>query len=159
MSETMGWVVLFAMAAAIAATLRIYHSGARVPAERIAEQDRGLVTEAQCAAWRKVRMRTYQGWKKQDDFYRVAAYKKAVESGMSAADAKAHVKREFPFYYLDPALRDEDEYVGDDGALPIVLRERVNNWAPVLKPIMVEKSGQFRTMNALVREFIRKGAM
>ena len=104
-------------------------------------------------------MRTYQGWKKQDDFYRVAAYKKAIESGMSATDAKAHIKREFPFYYVDPALRDEDMYVGDDGGLPIVLRERVDKWAPILKPIMVEKSGQFRTMNALVREFIRKGAM
>jgi hypothetical protein len=155
----MGWAVLFATAAAAAAGLGIYHSGPRVPEERIAQPDLDLVTQAECAAWRKVRMRTYQGWKKQDDFYRVAAYKKAVESGMSAADAKAHVKREFPFYYLDPALRDEDEYVGDDGALPIVLRERVNNWAPVLKPIMVEKSGQFHTMNALVREFIRKGAM
>ena len=159
MSDTMGWAVLFATAAATAATLGIYHSGPRVPAERIAEPDLGLVTEAECAAWRKVRMRTYKGWKKQDDFYRVAAYKKAIESGMSAADAKAHIKKEFPFYYLDPALRDEDTYVGDDGGLPIVLRERVNKWAPVLKPIMVEKSGQFRTMNALVREFIRKGAM
>jgi len=104
-------------------------------------------------------MRTYKGWKKQDDFYRVAAYKKAVESGISAADAKAYVKKEYPFYYVDPALRDEDTYVGDDAGLPIVLRERVSRWAPILKPIMVEKSGQFRTMNALVREFIRKGAM
>jgi len=159
MGDTIGWAVLFATAAATAATLGIYHSGPRVPAERIAQPDLDLVTAAECAAWRKVRMRTYNGWKKQDDFFRVAAYKKAIESGMSAADAKAHIKREFPFFYVDPALRDEDTYVGDDGGLPIVLRERVNKWAPILKPIMVEKSGQFRTMNALVREFIRKGAM
>ena len=159
MSDTMGWAVLFATAAATAATLGIYHSGPRVPAERIAQQDLDLVTEAERAAWRKVRMRTYQGWKKQDDFYRVAAYKKSIEAGMSAADAKAHIKKEFPFFYVDPSLRDEETYVGDDGGLPIVLRERVNKWAPLLKPVMAEKSGQFRTMNALVREFIRKGAM
>jgi len=157
MSDTIGWAVLFATAAAAAATLKLYHSGPRVPEERIAEADLDLVTDRERAAWRKVRLRTYQAWKKQDDFYRVAAYKKAIESGMSAADAKAHIKKEFPFYYLDPELRDEDTYVGDDGGLPIVLRERVEKWAPVLKPIMVEKAGQFRTMNALVRQFIRKG--
>jgi hypothetical protein len=33
----------------------------------------------------------------------------------------------------------------------------VNKWAAVLKSVMTEKPGQFRTMNALVREFIRKG--
>jgi hypothetical protein len=64
----------------------------------------------------------------------------------------------FPLYYVDPAFRDEDTYVGDDAGLPIVLRERVNKWAPVLKPVMAEEPGQFRTMNALVRAFIRKGA-
>jgi hypothetical protein len=152
----MVWAV-FLSAAAAAAGLGLYLSGPRVPSERIADPDLDLVTDAERAAWRKVRLRTYQGWKRQDDFYRVAAYKKALESGMSAPEAKAYVKREFPFYYLDPVLRDEDTFVGDDGALPIVLRERVNKWAAVLKSVMTEKPGQFRTMNALVREFIRKG--
>ena len=157
----MAWVILFtALAVAIVvAGLKIYYSGPPVDPERIAPEDVDLVGAEECAAWRKVSRRTYQGWKRQDDFYRVAAYKKAVESGMSAADAKAHVKKEFPFYYVDPALRDEETYVGDDGGLPMVMRERVNKWAPLLKPVMAEKSGQFRTMNALVREFIRKGAM
>ena len=127
------------------------------PRERIAQQDLDLVRQRSAPRGERSALRTYQGWKRQDDFYRVAAYKKAIESGMSAADAKAQVKKDFPFYYVDPALRDEDTYVGDDGGLPIVLRERVDKWAPILKPIMVEKSGQFRTMNALVREFIRKG--
>jgi hypothetical protein len=157
----MAWVMLLTAVAvaSVVAGLKIYYSGPPVDAERIAPQDLDLVRGEECAAWRKVSRRTYQGWKQQDDFYRVAAYKKAIESGMSAADAKAYVKKDFPFYYVDPALRDEDTYVGDDGGLPIVLRERVNKWAPLLKPVMVEKSAQFRTMNALVREFIRKGAM
>ena len=150
--------LLAAMAAVGAGALKIHNSGARVPRERIAPQDADLVTDKDCAAWRKVRLRAYKGWKSQDDFYRVAAYKKAVESGMSTADAKAQVKKDFPFFYIDPALRDEDSYAGDDGALPIVLRERVNNWAPLLKPVMLDKSDRFRTMNALVREFIRKSA-
>jgi len=145
--------------ASVVAGLKIYYSGPRVPPERIAPEDLDLVTAEECEAWRRVSRRTYQGWKQQDSFYRVAAYKKAVESGMSAEDAKARVKQDFPFYYVDPAFRDEDTYVGDDGGLPIVLRERVNKWAPLLKPVMVEKSDQFRTMNALVRVFIRKGAV
>ena len=154
----MMWLVLLS-AAVLAVCLGIYYFGPRVPPEQIAEPDLELVTEQDRAAWRKLRLSSYRRSKNQDDFYRVAAYKKAIESGMSAAEAKAHIKKEFPFYYVDPALRDEETYVGDDGGLPIVLRERVNKWAPILKPIMVEKSGQFRTMNALVREFIRKGAM
>jgi hypothetical protein len=145
--------------ASVVAALKIYYSGPRVAPERIAPEDLDLVRAEDCEAWRRVSRKTYQGWKKQDDFYRVAAYKKAVESGMSAEDAKARVKQDFPFYYVDPANRDEDTYGGDDGALPIVLRERVNKWAPLLKPVMVDKSGQFRTMNALVRECIRKNAM
>ena len=145
--------------ASVVAGLKIYYSGPRVGPERIAPEDLELVRAQDREAWIRVSRRTYQGWKQQDDFYRVAAYKKAVESGMSAADAKARVKLDFPFYYVDPAVRDEADYGGDDGALPIVLRERVNTWAPLLKPVMEEKSGQFRTMNALVRECIRKGAM
>jgi len=155
-------LVMLLTAAAVASVLvglKIYYYGPPVASERIAPEDLDLVRTEECEAWRRVSRKTYQGWKQQDDFYRVAAYKKATESGMSAADAKAFVKRDFPFYYVDPALRDEDTYVGDDAGLPIVLRERVNKWAPLLKPVMVEKSGQFRTMNALIREFIRKGAM
>jgi len=145
--------------ASVVAGLKIYYSGPRVAPERIAPEDLDLVRTEDCKAWRRVSRRTYKGWKQQDDFYRVAAYKKAVDSGMSAEDAKALVKQDFPFYYVDPTTRDEDSYGGDDGSLPIVLRERVNTWAPLLKPVMVEKSGQFRTMNALVRECIRKRAM
>lgn len=155
-------LVMLLTAVAVASVvmgLKIYYSGPPVAPERIASEDLDLVEAKECEAWRRVSRKTYQAWKQQDDFYRVAAYKKAIESGMSAADAKARVKQDFPFYYVDPATRDEDTYGGDDGALPIVLRERVNKLAPLLKPVMVEKSGQFRTMNALVRECIRKGAM
>jgi hypothetical protein len=157
----MAWVMLVtAMAvASVVAGLKLYYSGPRVAPEQIAPEDLDLVRPQEREAWRRVSRRTYQGWKQQDDFYRVAAYKKAVGSGMSAAEAKARVKLDFPFYYVDPAARDDGAYRGDDGALPIVLRERVNTWAPLLKPVMEEKSGQFRTMNALVRECIRKGAM
>lgn len=145
--------------ASVVAGLKIYYSGPRVAPERIAPEDLDLVRAEEREAWRRVSRRTYQGWKQQDDFYRVAAYKKAIESGMSSEDAKARVKQDFPFYYVDPETRDEDTYGGDDGGLPIVLRERVNKWAPLLKPVMVEKAGQFHSMNALVRECIRKGAM
>ena len=153
-------VLLTAVAvASVVVGLKIYYAGPPVAPERIATEDIDLVGAEDREAWRRVSRRTYQGWKQQDDFYRVAAYKKAVESGMSPEDAKARVKRDFPFYYVDPATRDQDTYGGDDGGLPIVLRERVNAWAPLLKPVMVEKSGRFRTMNALVRECIRKDAL
>jgi len=154
----MVWAMVLSAAAA-AAAVKLALSGPRVPAERIAPPDDALIRDEDRAAWRKVRLRTYRGWKRQDDFYRVAAYRKAVGSGMSAADAKARVKREFPFYYADPATREEDTFVGDDAGLPIVLRERVNKGAPLLKAVMAEQPGRFRTMNALVREFIRTGAL
>jgi len=156
----MVWVaILGAAAATTAVAVGIYLNGPRVPAERIAPADLDLVREQDCAAWRKVTQRTYKLWKRQDDFYRVAAYKKAVDSGLSAAEAKALVKKDFPFYYVDPATRDEDSYAGDDGGLPIVLRERVNKRAHLLKPVMADMSANYRTMNALVRAFIRKGAL
>jgi len=155
-----GVVLIFSTIAAIAAVLLgRNHVGPRVPEERIAQADLELVREKDRTAWRKVTQSTYESWKKQDDFFRIAAYKKAVDSGMSESAAKAHVKHEFPFYYLDPECREEDTYVGDDAGLPIVLRERVNRGSMLLKTVMVEKSGQFRTMNALVREFIRKGVL
>lgn len=151
----MGWVGIFCVITAVAC-LGIYYFSPRVPEERIAQPDLDLVRDEDRVAWRKTRQFTYKGWKKQDDFYRVAAYKKAIGSGMSTQDAKAAVKKDFPFYYVDPASRDEDTYVGDDAGLPIVLRERVEKCAHLLKPVMTDKSDQFRTMNALVREFIRK---
>ena len=146
-------------AAAVAVCLGLYFSGPMVSSEQIAGPDLDLVREEDRAAWRKVRLRTYKSWKRQDDFYRVAAYKKALASGMSAPDAKAAVKKDFPFYYTDPASRDEDNYAGDDAGLPIVLRERVNKRAHLLKPVMADMACQSRTMNALVREFIRKGVL
>ena len=68
--------------ASVVAGLKIYYSGPRVAPERIAPEDLDLVGAEECEAWRRVSRRTYQGWKQQDEFYRVAAYKKAI-SGMS----------------------------------------------------------------------------
>jgi hypothetical protein len=147
------------MAAAVAVCLGMYRIGPRVPGDRVAPADADLVRDEDRASWRKVRQRAYNGWKRQDDFYRVAAYKKAVESGLSAAEAKAAVRRDFPFYYTDPATREDGGYVGDDAGLPIVLRERVNRRAHLLKPVMADLSAQYPTMNALVRQFIRKGTL
>jgi len=153
------WVVVLLFGTAAVLGVGANRVGPRVPRERIAEADEALVTDADRAAWRSMRVRSYDAWKREDDFYRVAAYKKAIASGMSAADAKAKVKKDFPIYYLDPASRDEGADVGDDAALPIVLRERVNKRAGVLKAVMAEHPDQFPTMNALVRDLVRKGSL
>ena len=129
----------------------------RVPEERIADEDRDLVGEQERAAWRRQRLQTYKDWKKNDDFFRIAAFRKLVAGGMPDADAKTRVREEFPFYYLDPALRDIEGFSGDDGALPIVLRQRVERNARVLKELAADKDARVRTMNGLIRVCLRKG--
>ena len=93
----MVWIVVFC-AVASAVCLGVYYIGPQSP-QQIAEPDLDLVREEDRTAWRKVSLRMYKSWKHQDDFYRVAAYKQATDSGLSASDAKAVVKRDFPFYY------------------------------------------------------------
>jgi hypothetical protein len=130
----------------------------RVAEEQVADEDRELVREQDRAAWRRVRVQAYKSWKRNDDFYRVATFRKLVAGGMSEEDAKVRVREEFPIYYLDPATRDAEGYAGDDGALPVVLRARVERNSRVLKELSAEKDARFRTMNALIRTCIRKGA-
>ena len=81
-----------------------------------------------------------------------------MAGGVSEPEARARVRREFPFYYLDPADREAGEYTGDDANLPVILRERINGNARVIKPLMESEGDRFRTMNALIRTCIRKGA-
>lgn len=73
------------------------------------------------------------------------------------ADAKARLREEYPFYYLDPAARDIEGFTGDNGALSVVLRRRVERNARVLKELAAEKDARFRSMNALIRTCLRKG--
>ena len=135
-----------------------WYRSPRVPEERIADEDRDLVQDRDRAAWRRQRLQTYQSWKKNDDFFRIAAFRKLVTDGLSEAEARARVREEYPFYYLDPATRDTEGFAGADAALPIVLRQRVERNARVLKELTVEKDARFATMNALIRSCIRKGA-
>jgi hypothetical protein len=152
------WLFGF-MAACVGVGFVYWLVSPRVPEERLAEADRELVREQDRAAWRRQRLQAYKAWKRQDDFYRIAAFRKLVADGMSEPDAKARVREEFPFYYLDPATRDTEGFAGDDGALPIALRQRVNRNSRILKELAAEKDTRFRTMNALVRTCIRKGVI
>jgi len=129
----------------------------RVAEERIADEDRDLVRDKDRLAWRRMRLQAYKAWKRNDDFYRIAAFRKLVAGGMNEPDAKVRVREEYPFYYLDPAMRDAEGFIGDDGALPIVLRKRVERNARVLKELTAEKDARFHTMNALIRTCLRKG--
>ena len=153
----MTWLLGF-MALCTAIGVVYWFISPRVPEERIADEDRDLVREQDRAAWRRVRLQTYRSWKKNDDFYRIAAFKKLVAGGTSEPDAKVRVREEYPFYYLDPGARDTEGYAGDDGALPIVLRARIERNSRVLKELTAEKDARFRTMNALIRACLRKGA-
>lgn len=143
--------------AGVAAAVRF--AGPRVPEERIADEDRALVRESDRAAWRRLRLRTYKSWKKNDDFYRIAAFRKLVAAGASEASARARVREDYPIYYLDPADRDTEGYDGDDGALPILLRHRVERNSRAIKELMADNRGRFRTMNALIRACLREGAV
>ena len=151
------WLLGF-MAACVVVGSIYWLVSPRVLEEQIAEADRDLVREQDRAAWRRLRLRAYKSWKRHDDFYRVAAFRKLVTGGMSEPEAKARVREEFPFYYLDPAARDAEGFTGDDGALPVVLRKRVERNSRVLKELAADKEVQFRTMNALIRTCLRKGA-
>jgi len=151
------WLLGFMLLCAVAGGL-YWQFSPRVPEERIADEDRDIVRDPDRAAWRRQRLQTYKLWKRNDDFYRIAAFRKLVAGGMSEADAKTRVREEYPFYYLDPATRETEGFTGDDAALPIVLRLRVEGNARVLKEITAEKDQRFATMNALIRACIRKGA-
>jgi hypothetical protein len=157
----MVWVVLVlaALAAAVLGVLVHQRTGPRVPEAQIAAEDLDLVRDADRAAWRRVRLSKYRRSKQQDDFYRIAAYKKALADGMSPAEAKAHIRKSYPIYYLDPATRDDEGYAGVDAALPVLLRERVEKGAPKLKALIAEHYAHLKSMNALIRELIRKGAI
>jgi hypothetical protein len=153
----MAWVI-GVLVACVALAWVVWSAGPRVPEERIADADLDLVREGDRARWRRQRLRKYRLWKRQDDFYRIAAYRKAVAGGLPEPEAKTRIRKDFPFYYLDPVSRDAEGYAGDDGALPIVLRERVEGNARVLKELMEEKDAGYRSMNALIRVCLRKGA-
>ena len=157
----MVWVVLVLalLSAAVVGVLVHQRTGPRVPEAQIAAEDLELVRDADRAAWRRVRMVEYKRSKQQDDFYRIAAYKKAVADGMSPAEAKAHIRKWFPIYYLDPATRDDEGYAGDDGALPVLLRDRVEKGASKLKALIADHYAHLKSMNALIRELMRKGAI
>jgi hypothetical protein len=152
------WLLGF-MAACVLAGAIYWFTRPPVPEARIADEDRDVVREADLAVWRSQRMPTYKSWKRHDDFYRVAAFRKLVAGGMSEADAKARVRQDYPFYYLDPATRDTEGFTGDDGGLPVVLRARVERSARVLKELSAEDPTRYRTMNALIRVCVRKGAI
>ena len=154
----MDWWLFAVVAIGTVAILVAKFTGAPVPDQQIVEADLDLVREADRARWRRLKLRSYRADKKQDDFFRLAAYRKAVAGGASEAEARDRVRREFPFYYLNPADRDAGEYTGDDANLPFILRERINRNARVIKPLMEGEGDRFRTMNALIRTCIRKGA-
>lgn len=158
----MAWVVLVLALLAVAVVGVLVHqrTGPRVPEAQVAAEDLALVREADRAAWRRLRKGDYNRSKQQDDFYRISAYKKALADGMSPAEAKAHIRKTFPiYYYLDPATRDDEGYLGDDAALPVLLRDRVDKRAAALKTLIAEQYVHLKSMNALIRELIRTGAL
>jgi hypothetical protein len=154
----MDWLTFGVLAIGTIVILVVRFTGARMPDQEVADADLALVRERDRAQWRRLKRRSYEADKRQDDFYRLAAYRKATAGGASEPEARARVRREFPFYYLNPADRDTGEYSGDDGNLPAILRERVNRNARVIKPLMESEGERFRTMNAFIRVCVRKGA-
>jgi hypothetical protein len=154
----MDWLMFGVLAIGTIVILVVWFTGARMPDQQVADADLDLVRERDRERWRRLRRRSYQSDKRQDDFYRMAAYRKATADGASEPDARARVRREFPFYYLNPADRDAGEFSGDDANLPAILRERVTCNARIIKPLMEGEGERFRTMNALIRACIRKGA-
>jgi hypothetical protein len=154
----MEWLLFGFVALGTVIILVVKFAGPVVPEQRIAEADLELVREGDRARWRRLKLRAYRADKRQDDFFRLAAYRKAVADGASELEARARVRREFPFYYLDPAERDAGDYAGEDANLPVILRARINGNARVIKPLMESEGDRFRTMNALIRTCIRKGA-
>lgn len=154
----MEWLLYGMVAIGTIIILVVKFTGPAVPDQQLAEEDLDLVRDADRARWRRLKLRAYRADKKQDDFFRMAAYRKAMAGGASEPEARARVRREFPFYYLDPADRDAGDYTGDDGNLPAILRERINRNARVIKPLMESEGDRFHTMNALIRTCIRKSA-
>jgi hypothetical protein len=154
----MDWWTSGLIAVGTLVILVVRFTGARVPEQRVADADLDLVREWDRARWRRLKQRAYRADKRQDDYYRLAAYRKALADGASEPEARDRVRREFPLYYLNPDERDTGEYGGDDGNLPVILRERINRSARIIKPLMESEGARFRTMNALIRACLRKGA-
>ncbi|HEY5999368.1 MAG TPA: hypothetical protein VI078_08750 [bacterium] len=155
----MEWFLGFTVAAIVAILLYMRFVGPPVSAERVADADADLVRERDRESWRRQKLRNYRLDKRHDDFYRTAAFRKAVAGGASEAEARLKIRREFPFYYADPAERDTAEFAGEDGCLPVVLRARIDANARIIKPLMESEGERFRTMNALIRACIRKGGI
>ena len=156
----MEWLLYGMVAVGAIIILVMKFTGAPMPEPQVAAADLDLVREGDRARWRRLKRRDYRSDKRQDDFFRLAAFRKAVAGGAAEAEARERVRREFPFYYLDPAERDAGEYAGDDANLPAVLRARVNGNARAIKQLMADEEGaRFRTMNAFIRHAIRRGAI
>jgi hypothetical protein len=155
----MEWLLYGMVAVGTIIILAVKFTGATVPDQQLADADLDLVRDADRARWRRLKLRAYRADKTQDDFFRMAAYRKALAGGAAESEARARIRKEFPFYYLDPADRDTGDYAGDDANLPVILRERVNRNARVIKPLMESEGERFQTMNALIRTCIRKGAL
>ena len=78
---------------------------------------------------------------------------------MPEADDRASAGTEFPFCHLEIATRDREGRVGDDGGLPLLLRERVDRNTRIPGELLKGKAAEFRTLNALLRLCRRKGAI
>ena len=155
----MEWLLYGMVAVGAIIILVMKFTGPPMPEPRVADADLDLVREGDRARWRRLKRRDYLADKRQDDFFRLAAFRKAVAGGAAEAEARVRVRREFPFYYLDPAERETGEYAGEDANLPVVLRERVNGNARAIKQLMADEEGaRFGTMNAFIRHGIRKSA-
>jgi hypothetical protein len=92
-----------------------------------------------------------------DELFRLAAFMAAVHEGLTEEERHWKVRRSFPIYG-DPAK--PGPVSGEDGPLPCELKDRINRWMErwaADKEGLRQKAAESSSMNALIRDEMRKG--
>lgn len=131
------------------------------PACAIHPDDQGLVRAEDRAWWNDLSLDDCNGFEHQHTVFRAAALTSFKEDeGLSEEQALKKLRLGFPFYYLtlDERAKESFPITAADAKLPYILKDRVNR---AMNGRMIDGAQLSRTssMNALVRELIRKGQM
>lgn len=121
--------------------------------------DSWLVTSADVSWFTSTSEKMLRSLLKQDEATRWASWNSLLDqAGLPEDLATSRVFKSFPTYYVDPIKREDPHHVGDDAHLPVVIKDRVSRNPGLLSREEFEAAPE-RTMNAIIRRFIRDGRL
>lgn len=125
---------------------------------RIHPADADLVSETDVAWFSDLTENDIRSLGQQDDLFRLAAFTKFVDEGMSDRDAARRVWEYFPYFYIDPSKRGDTPsgLTDEDAKLPFLIKDKVNRLASQ-GTLTKDLAERFGSMNAAIRYVIRGG--